>query len=131
MAVLRHVHAMDKQLRVGGTRASQGIDVLAAIAEQQLQYKRHDRATCASASVKKVLELEKLFGPVLQHFFSRQRRRSAPFCDTCALSSRVPLIVHLHWHTSKAPTLFHQRVVELTYGDEPAPIKVLADEVVG
>jgi hypothetical protein len=27
--------------------------------------------------------------------------------------------------------VFHQRVVELTYGDEPAPIKVLADEVVG
>ena len=32
---------------------------------------------------------------------------------------------------SRMAPIFNQRVVELTYGDEPQPIKVVADEVVG
>ena len=44
---------------------------------------------------------------------------------------RATFAANLPANTELCMWVFHQRVVELTYGDEPQPIKVVADEVVG
>ena len=51
------------------------------------------------------------------------------YATTC--TTRLTFSGNLPANSELCMWVFHQRVVELTYGDEPAPIKVLSDEVVG
>ena len=51
------------------------------------------------------------------------------YATTC--TTRLTFSGDLPANSELCMWVFHQRVVELTYGDEPSPIKVLADEVVG